>query len=182
MRHPSLAAVAAAALLGACAAGYVPSSEPGAAKVRVRNLSTGILSNVTPFTRPVGASGCGTRVGLPQLSRIGGETAAAPIPGSMAPVAPPRTYPRLGMLGGNEPTRTDNAELLIAPGRHQFEFHASSPRYCRIDAHVHLESGRQYEVNFAIDAVSGVCKVGFNRLEGATWVESPRAPPTSCPG
>ena len=135
-----------------------------------------------PCIRPLGASGCGTRVGLPQLSRGGGETASAPIPGSMAPVAPPRTCPRVGMVGGNEPTRTDIAERLIAPGRHPFELHARSPRYGRIDAHVHLESGRHHEVNVAIDARSGVCKVVFNRLEGTSWVESPRAPPTTCPG
>ncbi len=179
---PLSIALATVALLSACAASYVPSSDPNAAKVRLRNQSRGMLSSVMTYTRPVGPSGCGTRVSLPQLWPYGDLTPPAPVGPTPQPAPPPRTYPRLGMFGANEGTRTDNAELLIAPGRHLFEFHASVPGYCRLDSFVDLEAGHQYEVSFDIDGSTRRCTVTLSRLEGQAWRITPLAPKTACPG
>lgn len=173
--------LAVVALLSACAASYVPSTDPNATKVRVRNQSGGLLSSVMVYTRPVGASSCGTRVSSPQLWPYGDLTPPAPVGPTPQPPPPPRTYPRVGMAGATDGTRTDNAELLIAPGRHQFEFHASVPGYCRLDAFVDLEAGRQVELNFAIDGSTRRCTVTARRLEGQAWQAMALAPKQTCP-
>ena len=70
------------------------------------------------------------------------------------------TYLRVGMQDSSDPTRSSEAELQLAPGRHLFSFFAGiGLSNCGLGALIEVEPKRQYEIEFRIDTSARQCLV-----------------------
>ena len=188
--HPApLLAAAATLLLLGCAAPYVPHAGDDAAKLRLRlGVGPAWLGTLTSNLRPVVDGRCGEPVRVPQLATYTPpSTAGGPARGPTAnDPAAAYQYPRAGMHESPEPTRSDVAELRLAPGRFMVTMiGALGPRHCRLVTVLDLEAGRQYGADLRLDEMPGQCTLRSTRLETQDgtprWQRYARVPADVCP-
>ena len=101
---------------------------------------------------------------LPQLFPYFGPPPAQKY--SQSRPEPTGASPRAGMQGASEATRTDSAELQLAPGRYLFSFFAGiGLSNCGLGAFIDVDPGRQYEIEFRFDVNARQCLVSATRLD-----------------
>ena len=150
--------------LAGCAAPYQPYVSENAGKVRIKLANGSNFSSVAGNLRTSVNGQCGEPVRLPQLFPYFGAPVVQkyPRPGSDAA----NTYPRAQMFGASDPTRSDSAELQLAPGRYLFSFFAGiGLSNCGLGAFIDLDPKRQYEIEFRFDTTARQCLISATRLD-----------------
>ena len=150
--------------LAGCAAPYQPFVSETSGKVRIKLANGAIFSSVAGNLRTSVNGQCGEPVRLPQLFPYFGAPVIQkyPRPGS----DPANTYPRAEMFGASDPTRSDSAELQLAPGRYLFSFFAGiGLSNCGLGAFIDLDPKRQYEIEFRFDTSTRQCLINATRLD-----------------
>ena len=150
--------------LAGCAAPYKPYLSDTAGKVRIKLANGAIFSSVAGNLRSTVNGQCGEPVRLPQLFPYVGPPPALKY--SQSRPDPNGAYPRADMQGSSEPTRTDSAELQLAPGRYLFSFFAGiGLSNCGLAAFIDVDPRRQYEIEFRFDVNARQCLVSATRLD-----------------
>jgi hypothetical protein len=178
------AAVLAAAALAGCAAPYQPYTGTDAAKVRIALGQAGVFSSVASNLRTVTDGKCGAPVRLPQLFPYA-EPSTATVRKDGRTDTGPSLYPRAGMVGSPDPTRSDIVELQLPPGRYQFSLFASlGPSMCGLGVELDLDRSGQYQIDVGIDGLARKCRVQTKRLDPQAtqvlWRHTPILPATAC--
>ena len=150
--------------LAGCAAPYKPYLSDTAGKVRIKLANGAIFSSVAGNLRSTVNGQCGEPLRLPQLFPYLGPPPALKY--SQSRPDPNGAYPRADMQGSSEPTRTDSAELQLAPGRYLFSFFAGiGLSNCGLAAFIDVDPRRQYEIEFRFDVNARQCLVSATRLD-----------------
>ena len=152
-------------LLAGCAAPYRPYVGDSASKVRLRLANGLIFSSVAGNVRSADDGKCGEPMRVPQLFPYFGpadenasRSSTDSLPNSLtAAVQKP-----------SDSTRSNEAELQLAPGRHLFSFIAGiGMSNCAVPALIDLEPKRHYEIEFRFDTGARQCLVKATRLQEA---------------
>ena len=150
--------------LAGCAAPYKPYLSDTAGKVRIKLANGAIFSSVAGNLRPSVNGQCGEPMRLPQLFPYFGPPPAQKY--SQSRPEPAGASPRAGMQGASEATRTDSAELQLAPGRYLFSFFAGiGLSNCGLGAFIDVDPRRQYEIEFRFDVIARQCLISATRLD-----------------
>ncbi|MED5619665.1 hypothetical protein [Ideonella sp. BN130291] len=182
-RH--FAASLCAAALAGCAAPYQPYAGGDAAKVRIALGQAGVFSSVAGNLRTITDGKCSAPVRLPQLFPYA-EPSTATVRKDGRSDTGPSLYPRAGMVGSPDPTRSDVVELQLPAGRYQFALFGSlGPSICGMGVELHLERSGQYEIDIGIDGLARQCRAQTKRLDMPTaaqaqWRSTPMLPATPC--
>ena len=124
-----------------------------------------IFSSVSGNVRAADDGKCGEPMQVPQLFPYFGPLVQS---SSRLGTDHVTTYPRAGMQDSSDPTRSSEAELQLAPGRHLFSFFAGiGLSNCGLGALIDVEPKRQYEIEFCFDTSARQCLVKATRLEEA---------------
>ena len=146
--------------LAGCAAPYQPSVSESASKVRLR-LANGLTFQASLATSD--DSKCGEPMRVPPLFPYVGP-AVQNASSSGTNYVP--TYLRVGMQDPSDPTRSSEAGLQLAPGRHLFSFFAGiGLSNCGLGAPIEVEPNRHCEIEFRFDTSARQCLVKATRLE-----------------
>ncbi len=153
-------------LLAGCATPYRPYVGESASKVRLKLANGSIFSSVAGHVRTADDGDCGKPMRVPQLFPYFGP---ADENASRSSTDSRPTSLTTAVHKPSDTTRSNEAELHLAPGRHLFSFFAGlGMSNCAVPALIDLEPKRHYEIEFRFDTSAQQCLVKATRLQEAS--------------